>query len=173
MSDELAELDLVGLLERLGTVPEPPAVPLWPQTAGWIWVGVVGIAACVWATRRWIRQRRANAYRRAALAAVAAAGDDAAALAAILRRTALAAYPRTRVAALHGEAWLDFLDGTYGGEGFRKGPGRALVTAPYRSTSTIDGTREAGLAALVREWVRRHRPPAPAPTPAPAEPGEP
>ncbi len=93
-------------------------------------------------------------FRRIALKEIAAADNDSVALAEILRRTALVAFPRADVAALHGERWLDFLDRTYGGCGFRNGPGRAVATAPYaRFVGPPD------LAPLAFEWVRGHRRP--------------
>ena len=153
MTEDLASLTLVELLDLLEPVPEPPPVPLWPQTAGWIWLGLALAAVLFWLARRWHLRRRANAYRRAALTALAEAGDDPARLAAILRRTALAAYPRAEVAGLQGEAWLAFLDRTYDGIGFREGPGRAVAVAPYAPTAPAPG-----LAPLAAAWVRGHRP---------------
>lgn len=158
MSEDLSGLDLVGLLDRLVPVPEPPPISLWPQTEGWIWLAVLLLVLGIALAQRWLRHRRDNAYRRAALAAIASAGDDAVALAAILRRTALAAYPRAQVAALQGDAWLAFLDQAYGGTGFSEGPGRAVARAPYQRPSRSDTSSDAGLAALVRTWVQRHRP---------------
>lgn len=154
MSKDLSDLNLVELLARLEPVPEPPPIPLWPQTAGWIWLGLALTAAAAGLLYRWIAARRADAYRRAALRDVAAAGDDPAVLAEVLRRTALAAFPRGQVAALYGEAWLAFLDETAGGTAFRQGPGRAFATAPYRTT-----TAQPELAALAADWIRRHRGP--------------
>jgi hypothetical protein len=152
MSEDFSGLTLVELLDLLEPVPEPLPVSLWPQTAGWIWLGIVVAAAVGWGARRWLVVRRANAYRRIALQEVAAADGEFMVLAAILRRTALAGYPRADVAGLYGEDWLAFLDETYGGTGFRDGPGRAFATAPYaRSQVARD------LAPLVVEWLRRHR----------------
>jgi hypothetical protein len=152
MSDALDGLNLIELLDLLEPVPEPPAPALWPQTAGWVWLGLALAALALWVGRRLLARRRANAYRCAALDAIAAAGDDPAALAAILRRAALAAYPRRAVAGLAGDDWLAFLDRAYGGAGFREGPGRALIRAPY-----APGAAAPGLAALAAEWTRRHR----------------
>jgi Ca-activated chloride channel family protein len=151
MSEDLSKLTLVDLLDLLEPVPEPPQVSLWPQTAGWIWLGLAVACVAAWLGRRWLLTRRANAYRRAALKAVAAAGDDPAALAVIVRRAALAGYPRAEVAGLYGEDWLAFLDEAYGGSGFRAGPGRLLAVAPYTSAR-----RAPDLASLVAEWVRHH-----------------
>lgn len=151
MSEDLSKLNLVDLLDRLEPIPEPPAVSFWPQTAGWIWavLGLVGLAfVCI----RWgLRIHRASAYRRAALRELAAAGSDPAAIAHVIRRTALAAFERSRVAALHGEAWLAFLDRSYGGNGFQNGPGRIIASAPYR-----DAPETGGLADLAADWIRCH-----------------
>ena len=152
MSEDFSGLTLVELLDLLEPIPEPLPVSLWPQTVGWLWLAIAFAAAFGWCVRRWLVVRRINAYRRVALQEVAAAGGESVALAAILRRAALAGYPRAEVAGLSGEDWLAFLDKTYGGTSFRDGPGRAFATAPYaRSRVTQD------LAPLVIEWLRRHR----------------
>lgn len=154
MSEDLTKLNLVELLDLLEPVPEPTPVSLWPQTTGWIWLGLALLAAAVWIVRRWRRQRHANAYRRAALQEIATAGNNPAVVAQILRRTALSAFPRSEVAGLHGEDWLSFLDRTYGGNGFLQGPGRLLAVAPYAQS-----VEAADLAPLAAEWVRRHHRP--------------
>lgn len=152
MNEDLSGLNLIDLLERLQPIPEPAPVSWLPQTAGWAVIGVLLAAAALWLAWRWRRHRRINAYRRAALAAIAGAKGDPAALAAILRRTALAAYPRVDVAGLYGDAWLAFLDQAYGGSGFSSGPGRGIAAAPY-----APHTDAPDLAALAAQWVRQHR----------------
>ena len=151
MSEDLSKLNLIELLDLLEPVPEPPPVSLWPQTEGWIWLGVIAAVGAAWLIRRWLMARRADAYRRAALKEIAAAGDDPAVLAEIVRRAALAAFPRAQVAGTYGEDWLAFLDRSYDGTGFSEGPGRALASAPYAPAANAPG-----LAALAAEWVRRH-----------------
>lgn len=154
MKEDGTPMTLVDYLDQLQLAPEPPAVSMWPQTAGWIWLGLIVLALLVWGLVRWFRHRQESLYRRQALEQITVAGDDPAAIAPILRRTALAAFPRRDVAGLQGDAWLAFLDRTYGGHGFAEGIGSAIVRAPY-----TDVERTVGLAALASTWVRRHRVP--------------
>ena len=152
MNEDLSSLTLVELLDLLEPVPEPPAVSLWPQTAGWLVLGIVLLAVAAWLIRRWRAARRANAYRRAALMELAAAGDDPARLAAILRRAALVAFPRARVAGLHGDDWLAFLESSCDGADFRTGTARVVATAPYAPAPP-----DAAVTAQVAHWLRHHR----------------
>ena len=144
---------LIDLLDRLAEPAEPPPVSLVPETIGWLLLAVLAAGLVFWFAVATVRRRRANAYRREALGLLSAAGDDGAAVAAILRRTALAAYPRERVASLAGAEWLAFLDRTGGeGAGFSSGPRACLAAAPYR-----DGDAAVpGLGAAAARWVRRH-----------------
>jgi hypothetical protein len=147
-------VNLVDLLDRLAEPLEPAPVSMVPQTAGWTVLAVLLALFLAWFAWRWVKRWRANAYRRAALAELDAAGDDPATVADILRRTALAAWPRDRVASLSGADWLRFLDATGGGGGFLDGPGAALASAPYRPGAAAPAS---GLGALAARWVRRHR----------------
>ncbi|MDJ0858668.1 MAG: DUF4381 domain-containing protein [Dinoroseobacter sp.] len=152
MSEEFEGLGLVELLDLLEPVPEPEPISMVPQTVGWVWLGVLVAALTVWLARRVIRHRRANAYRRAALAALQDAGDDPAQIAVVLRRVAVTAYSRDKVASLSGADWLAFLDSSFSGTGFRNGPGTVLASAPF-----TEGHHTApGLNALARTWVEKH-----------------
>lgn len=156
MSQHLEGKDLVELLDMLEPVPEPAAVSLMPQTPGWIVLGIVVVVAVWWGLRQMRARRRAGAYRRAALAELDRAGDkaedDSAYIATLLRRTALAGYPRAQVAGLTGDDWLNFLDQSYGGKGFSGPEGKALLAAPYRRNIP-----QPGLADLARTWITTHR----------------
>ncbi|BES71351.1 DUF4381 domain-containing protein [Marinobacter nanhaiticus D15-8W] len=149
--------DLISLMERLAEPSEPPAVSMWPQTQGWLWLGLIVLVVLTWVAWRSIRRWRANAYRREALAALKRCGDDPALIAPILRRTALAAWPRREVAGLTGTAWLRFLDQTGGKGRFASKSGGDLVRAPYAP----DNEREtnANLRSLAAEWIRHHHAP--------------
>lgn len=160
-SQPLAADPVAGLID----IPLPPEVSLWPQT--WtlrITIAVV-VAALVAAAWWCIRQWWTNRYRRESLAELSQiehahnAGKSidglAAELAVLVRRTALAAFPRAQVAALAGPAWLSFLDRAYGGTEFSHGCGRALESAPYQPARPDAGQAHI-LIDLVRRWIKVH-----------------
>lgn len=157
MSDDVetfeAELEaadsLVELIDLLVDPPVPEPISLAPQTAGWWIVGAILLLALSYGLRKaWLHWEE-NAYRREALAALDRAPDDPATIAAILRRTALAAYGRRDVAGLAGVEWLDFLTRT--GD-FPKSAGPALLRGPY--APDVD---PGPLKAAAANWVRHHR----------------
>lgn len=153
MNEEAAPLNLIDLLDQLIEPPEPIPVSMMPQTWGWAALGLILLVACaITAILLW-RRYRANAYRRDALRELEAVRDDPAAIATILRRTALAAYPRHEVAGLVGDDWLRFLDARTSGTSFCEGPGRAVAVAPYQTVRA-----EPALYAVVSGWIVRHRP---------------
>ncbi|MDD9716708.1 DUF4381 domain-containing protein [Dinoroseobacter sp. PD6] len=152
MNDTLDTQNLVDLFDALTPIAEPAPISLAPQTAGWWVLGAALLTALAFAVVAWRRHRRATAYRRAALKALADAGEDPVQIAALLRRTALAAFPRAEVAGLHGPDWLAFLDRTAPGTGFAASPeGTALTQAPYRQAPPAKR-----LATKARHWITRH-----------------
>ena len=152
MKEEFEGLSLAELINLLAEVPEPPPVSMLPQTPGWVVVGLI-VGGILFAAARGIRRRwHANAYRRSALDALEHAGDDPAKIAAILRRAALVAFPRSEVVPMAGETWLAFLDQTYPGAEFQQGAGQVLATAPYRAQSSAPDLRR-----VAKEWIRQHK----------------
>ena len=142
----------------------PDPIGWWPPAPGWwllLVLSAVSAGVIVW----WLVRRRSgtaaarnarrelNRLRRE----LASGSDDAHVirqLSKLLRRFALAVFPRNQVAALTGEAWLVFLD-AHGGEGrFCDGPGRQLLDAPYRATATGSGHQ---LASLIEDWIERNQ----------------
>ena len=98
-------------LDQLYDIVVPEPASWWPPApGGWIlffaFITLFSILLI-----RWLKKYRQNAYRRAAMAELKRAGS-AAEMAEILRRTALAAYPRESTASLHGADWFQWLEKT-------------------------------------------------------------
>ncbi|TCU03213.1 DUF4381 domain-containing protein (plasmid) [Rhizobium sullae] len=136
-----------------------------PQTWGWLVVALALVTAvllwCAIAYRRW----RRNAYRREALKLL---GEVAAAmgnpdtkeqavndLGELLKRTALAAWPREEVAATSGAEWVAFLEANGGYD-----VGEALRTfingLEYQRGQPMTSALTDELAADARRWIERH-----------------
>jgi Domain of unknown function (DUF4381) len=152
---------VAGLID----IPLPQQVSLWPQT----WPLRIAIALLLFsalvALWRFLHWRRVNKYRQEALTELsrmertfdidAEPAEFVDRLSVLVRRTALAAFPRETIAPLAGPAWLGFLDRTSGSLQFSQGPGRLLATAPYQRTAP--GRAElSALTSLVRKWIRKH-----------------
>jgi len=154
-------------------LPEP--VSWWPPAPGWWLVAVLILALLALALGLWWLRRSRSAPARAALAELRALrvglvdGADrrrfVAEISELLRRLALARYPRDQVAGLAGPQWLAFLDRTGGGSGFVQGPGQVLAEEPYRPVGrspAVAGAVSAtspelgGLADLADRWIRAH-----------------
>lgn len=152
-------------LENLRGIALPAPVPWWPPAPGW-WILAAGLLAAggLAAWRQW-RHYRANAYRREARRQLDAIGrrveagmsDGAAAeLAAVLKRAALAAYPRAQVASLTGAAWLAFLDRTGRTTAFSSGPGRWLGQWAYAGRPPHPPSSLKAALEVARRWVAHH-----------------
>jgi hypothetical protein len=141
-------------LEKLHDYYQPPP-PAWtPQTIGWyVLFGIIALIL-LWAAIRIVRLWLVNRYRREALRELVTATPDQ--LSALLKRTALAAWPRERVASLNGESWLNFLAETASTESFRSAPGNRIEELALYSGS-IPAEDERTIKTLVAEWIRRHR----------------
>jgi hypothetical protein len=155
-------------LDNLFDIVTPPAVPWWPPAPGWFVVGGAAVVLVIrlawWAWKRW----RAAAYRRAALAewqrlkTRAADPEERGAalrqLPELIKRTALAAFPRDEVASLSGTAWLQFLDRTGRTDAFTRGTGQLLSELAYdpRLSTQLDSAAVEELFGVVRRWIGRH-----------------
>ncbi|GHB32654.1 DUF4381 domain-containing protein [Salinicola rhizosphaerae] len=165
-ANDTPPLMLSQLIDRLSPPPEPLPVAWWPQTWGW-WVagGIVLLWLAGWGWHRY-RRWRANRYRREALTALnrrLASGEGVVALAEVLRRTALAAFPRTQVASLRGEAWGHFLNRTMppGRRCFDERAMAWISDQPYRPMvenmpASDDHSSLGDLTERVERWIRHH-----------------
>jgi len=152
MSVDTEGKSLVELLDMLEPAPLPSTVSMVPQTWGWVVLGLIVVAMSGLAVHSALRHRKANAYRRSALAELQQAQDDPAAVASILRRTALAAFPRRDIAGLHGSDWITFLEQTSENITVPEPSKQHLLRAPYRPEAP-----DAEVTKLARHWIMTHR----------------
>lgn len=160
---------LAAALRGLADIALPPDVSMLPQTWAWAVLAallLLAIAAALW---RWLRYREANRYRREALGELRriekdirtakGRGDALAALSALLKRTALAVWPRETVANLSGRGWTGFLDGHSGGPVFPAASAHFFEEAEYRGSAALASVPEAEAQAhlaAARHWIEAH-----------------
>jgi hypothetical protein len=158
-------------LEKLADIIVPPPVSFVPQTWGWAVLGIGAMLVVLWAALRWRRRWLANRYRAEALAELAAIernldrsvapGAMLAAIPPLLKRVALAAWPRPRVAALAQSHWVDFIAAAAGENALPASLARLLNDGEYRikpedlAAIPLEETRTCVTAA--RHWIEAHR----------------
>jgi hypothetical protein len=143
----------------------PAQVSWWPLAPGW-WV-IVGLLAIGlgWLLYRSALSWRAGKPRRIALRKLVALDNAYRAdgnidrfgkqLSELLRRGMLAYAPRSEVAGLTGERWLQWLDLGMNEKVFSEGPGQMLESLPYRNPDLGDqGVDVEGLVDAVRRRLQ-------------------
>ena len=140
-------------LSNLRDLALPPEVPLWPPAPGWWIVAAAGVTAFAILAVAAVARYRRNAYRREALHQLDTV--DPGGISALLKRTALAAWPREQVAALSGAAWLTFLDRTGRTNAFTVGAGRQIEALAFGGA--VDAPAADAARAAAKAWVRAHR----------------
>ncbi len=157
-------------LEKLHEILLPEPVSWMPQTLGWyVAFGLIAGIIGWWAYGNFQRFRE-NRYRRFAFAELEVIGRELqqpekrvralVEIPLLLKRTALAAFPRSDVAGLSGEKWLAFLDKTMGGKDFKENEGRMLpelTYAPAHRIAKIPDEVIGKLLQLVRRWIQVHK----------------
>ncbi|TBZ59748.1 DUF4381 domain-containing protein [Rhizobium leguminosarum] len=159
-------------LRSLHDIATLEPVSWMPQTWGW---GVLAGALLVMLALtgiRWILRYRADAYRREALALLtvideqlrnsATRCDGIRDLCEVLKRTALAAWPRTEVASLSANAWTRFLE-EHDLDGAGHALERLLDDFEYHGAEVVADLPSnvcSDLVAAARNWIERHHVPA-------------
>lgn len=153
-------LNLPELLALMHNLVMPDPVPWMPQTPGW-WI-VFGwlLAVLLLSSGQLVKRRRRNRYRRDALAELRAIEAElvtdparsAQRIAAVLKRTALVAYPRVDVASLYGVDWAQFLTESADNDPQIADAADLLANAAYRPDAD-----PSALTGPARRWIRRHR----------------
>jgi len=132
-------------LEGLHDIVLPPMPPLWPPGDGF-WVALLLLGLVLVVGWRWRRQwQRRNAYRVAGLGRLAKARTvyD---VSVVLKRVALAAWPREQVASLSGMAWARYLNASC--------PRCRFADDAFARPDELAGKVLQKNAA---RWIRRHR----------------
>ena len=157
-------------LQNLNDIIEPAAVRFWPPAPGvWMILALVLLWISVGVAMLWFR-RRQNAYRRAGMRELlnirlrmnTPDGRKVAVqeLSVLLKRVALTAFPREKVAALSGDNWLAFLDASMGGGRFSSPAGNLLAESAYRPSDfslEVSDRQIDELFNLAEKWIQRHR----------------
>lgn len=136
-------------LSDLRDIVVPDAPPFWPPAPG-VWVVLVIVSAVLlvlcW---QWLATRKRNAYRRFGLALLEGANTihD---VSVVLKRVALAAFPREQVASLYGRDWAAFLN-------------QRCSRCQFSETALGDPIGEEGKEFIEQSqtWIRHHRTSAP------------
>lgn len=160
---------LAAALRGLADVEMPAPVSMMPQTWAWAALGSLLLLLVAVALWRWYQHWEANGYRREALAdlrkieaqltAPTTRGKALIALPVLLKRTALAIWPRETVAGLHGTGWTGFLDAHSGGPVFPIASARFFEEAEYRGSAAlcaVPETEARTYADAARHWIEAH-----------------
>jgi len=143
-------------LDKLHDFYQPPP-PSWrPQTIGWYVVFTIIAMLLLWLAFHLYRYWRANRYRREALRELEHV--DATQLSALLKRTALSAWPREEVASLSGAPWLQFLNTATRKPLFESAP-ENLIEKLALFAATLSSEDESSLRRAADTWIKQHKPP--------------
>ena len=148
-------------LQELRDVHLPDPISWWPPAFGW-WMLLLLVFIAVGLVI-WVRAYRLRTQpRRLALAQLQEVKQQFAThsdeqqtitrLSDLLRRVAIAVFPRSHVAGLSGKSWLQFLDRTGHTTQFSDGPGQILLSGPYQPHGT---TAAADLIPVIERWIQQ------------------
>ena len=141
-------------IERLHDFVQPPPPSWMPQTIGWYIVFALAALVLAWQALKWYRAWRKDRYRRQALAELANTSPEQ--LSALLKRTAMSAWPRSRVASLTGGEWLRFLNDSADKPLFEASPANSIEDTAFGKTP-LSRAEADELRRTSGEWIRRHR----------------
>ncbi len=132
-------------LNDLQDIVVPAAPGWWPPAAG-VWVLlVIFMIALIFVGYRLYQYRQRNRYRQAGLLLLADAATEHE-VSVILKRVALAAFPREQVASLYGSEWVAFLQQTCPQSTFAES---FASEQSHKATPALKDTAAA--------WIQHHR----------------
>ncbi len=148
-------------LSALRDIHLPEPVPFWPLAIGW-WV-LFGLLALAIAGAWFYRRQRLRSLKLAALRELATlrehfeSSGDVQALALelsdLLRRVALARFPRHEVASLHGEPWARFVSSTARSPELTARMIAELELALYATPEAVPHEEAERWIGATRSWI--------------------
>lgn len=152
-------------LDRFVDIIPADPVTFWPPAVGWWFVIALAALWCLvfllMRIKRWFKNR----YRREALQILEKIESSSSSaplstlvqIDSLLKRVALAAYPREQVASLSGIEWMNFLESTGNDHAFQNEPVVRLASA----ASDVDSAElsEQQLETILKtckKWIRSH-----------------
>jgi hypothetical protein len=140
----------------------PEAISWWPLAPGWYVVIALLLVVFIYLVRLYLQYRSRGAARRHAVRELARLTADfekhgnavafSSDMSELLRRTMLAYAPRSEVAGLTGDAWLEWLDRDLDQPRFQGDTGRKLLELPYRRPDDeLSGLDLVDVVAAVRQ----------------------
>lgn len=146
-------------LDRLQDIVPGPDVPFWPPAPAWYFVLAAVVIQLLMLSIRGAVAYRAGAYRRQALRELSELGmGDCWELSVLMKRVALVAYPREKVASLTGKAWVNFLTETVRDVSFATEGQSPLEVAAVRSNEqACSADLWLKLLRDADRWIRLHK----------------
>lgn len=158
-----------GSLDNLHDIVVPLPEPWWPPAPGWYVLGALLILVAAWLLIDRIRHWWTNRYRGTAMQELHRLqtssiqdGDRAGTMIALdqlLKRVALAAWPRRDVAGLSGEPWIRFLSQTGRVDTFTADQTSLLRDVVYstRISRQLSAQQCSELFEAAGRWIQQHR----------------
>ena len=142
----------------------PEAISWWPPAIGW-WVLAVLIPLCLYLIVKLYKRVTRKTALKSAKKQLKFLQDNQqltkqeklVALSSLMRRIAVSLYPRTEVASLTGDDWLNFLDQSIPNRGFNSDTGWLLTEGLYSKQN--DSYYIAPLFNLCEDWLNSQKEP--------------
>jgi len=154
-------------LDNLRDIHLPEPVSAWPPAPGWWILAILALSLVVWIIWRIRENYNQKQLLRVSLSSAAQLEQDyqkhkepqrlVREYSSLLRRIALARFPRQEVASLTGSDWLTFLDESAKENLFDSEAGQLLLLAPYQKPidTLISVTEQLDqLTVAVHSWIK-------------------
>ena len=149
-------------LSKLRDIHLPEPVSAWPPAPGWWILAILSISLIIWISwKLWKRYQQRHLLRISNRTITELQQDYAnhqnshlliKQYSMLLRRIALARFPRQQVASLTGTTWLEFLDKSAATNLFNSEIGQLLLNGPYQKPGTKISQIDE-LTTAIKLWI--------------------